>query len=381
MQNNLKELTSQPTKQKSNTLSTTFKLTMKGVPVKPPTRKPQSVSIRDVLNNCDIAKALKGKFLMSTEPIESIRASLGNSFIGTLCDAYSYHYAVSIRPDDVWLTIVIAFADYVDNHAEEMRHLFVTHKDKMQLVVSGPPGNNSAEYWADLIKNMSDMIDANTNQSVRDFIEPQFTTTTPNDSLVGRVALMGTLKNYFSYGFCMLCGIPQVTLLGTINDWVKLKEKIVELGNRFAENQPQIGWWRDILLPIADQFIASYNGNPNEEFWQSCANHLSYRSGSNAISGWVLAFSPFSNGKWRLKDPKDILESGCYGSIDIDCFSTSAKVEVGFQVNDNGYVYDAYFYAGGIVNTYQEDTNTIRPSFDFAMFKVPNGTVKDKINW
>ena len=33
------------------------------------------------------------------------------------------------------------------------------------------------------------------------------------------------------------------------------------------------------------------------------------------------------------------------------------------------------------VNVYQDDTNTIRPNFDFAMFKVPDGTVKDKIDW
>ena len=160
-----------------------------------------------------------------------------------------------------------------------------------------------------------------------------------------------------------------------------LREKINELGDQFATNQPQLGWWRDILLPIADKFIDSYNGNPDEAFWQSCANHVSYGSGPRYVSGWAIAFSPFHEGNWRLKDPKDIIKSGDYGRVDDDELQKSATVEVGLKVDDNGNEYDAYFYAGSIVNTYQVDTNIIRPSFDFAMFKVPNGTVKDGIDW
>lgn len=79
---------------------------------------------------------------------------------------------------------------------------------------------------------------------------------------------------------------------------------------------------------------------------------------------------------------KQIVNSGNYGSVFEYQFQKSATVEVaGFKVNKNGKEYEAYFYAGRIVNSYQEDTNTIRPSYDFAMYKVPNGTVKDEIDW
>ena len=155
---------------------------------------------------------------MSTEPQSSIRATLGNSFIGALLDAYNNHYAISIRPDDVWLSIVIALADYVDNHAEEMRSIFVIHQGKKKLVVNALSGEHTVGNWAGIIQQFSDLIDQNTVASVRDFIEPRFTTTTANDSLIGRVALMGALKNYFSYGVHCLCGIPQVTLMGTAED-------------------------------------------------------------------------------------------------------------------------------------------------------------------
>ena len=49
---------------------------------------------------------------------------------------------------------------------------------------------------------------------------PAFTTTTVNDRVVAAVSVMSTLQNYFEYVCCLMCGIPKVTLLGTVEDWV-----------------------------------------------------------------------------------------------------------------------------------------------------------------
>ncbi|XP_047131443.1 uncharacterized protein LOC124810505 [Hydra vulgaris] len=361
-------------KANENIQSVTFKLKLNGFAVKPPVKVPEFISIRDVLNNCNIVHDLKGKLVMSTKPPEqSIIAALGNSLIGALYDAYKNHYAISIRPDDVWLTIIIELADYIDKHAEEMRYLFVNHEGKKKLTVI----SNAAGDFSRLTKIMSDLIGENTKDNLRDFIEPQFTTTTPNDSLIARVALMGTVKNYFKYEFLLVCGIPQVTLMGTIGDWIKLKEKIIELGKRFAENQPELGWWSNILVPIADKFIKSYNGNPNDNFWQSCIDFHAARGLPSCINpnnkrkpsyltGWALAFSPFFEGQWRLNKPEKILKSGSYGKVPSHQSKLSV-VKVDIELNGK----NACFYAGSIVNTYQNDTNTIRPNFDFAMFMIP----------
>jgi hypothetical protein len=263
-----------------------------------------------------------------------------------------------------------------------MRKCFVTHEGKKQLIVQAISGVTTVDNWSGIISQFSNLINENTVSAVRDWIEPRFTTTTPNDSLIGRVALMGAMKHYFAYGCCIQCGIPEVTLMGTLEDWKQLRQKIDRLADYGKESsQEQLVWWRDILIPIADEFIASYEGHPNENFWQSCANYIGGGSGPSYLSGWVLAFSPFEKGQWRLKHPDDIRVTGKYGQVETIDFKTSATVEVPLKVNDNGYEYDAYFYAGGIVNKYDKATNTISPSFDFAMFEVPKGTVKDKIDW
>ncbi|CAH6419317.1 Domain of unknown function (DUF4419)-containing protein [uncultured virus] len=331
----------------------------------------------DALTYCNLARKKKGKLLTNTEPNNSTRANLSNSFVGAIYDAYSYHYNLVLRPDDVWLTIVIALADYIDNHAEKMRKAFVTFEGKKQLVVQVMKSD-----WPTIIAQFSDLINENTVGSVRDWIEPKFSTTTPNDSLIGRVALMGAMKNYFAYGCHICCGIPKVTLMGTLEDWQELKHRIERLADYGKDtDQEALIWWRDILIPIADEFIISYEGNPNEDFWQSCANYLGGGSGPSYVSGWVLAFAPFDKGQWRLPHPDDIKVTKKYGQVETSDFKTSATVEVPLKVNDNGREYDAYFYAGGIVNCYDEITNTINPSFDFAMFEMPEGTVKDEIDW
>ena len=48
--------------------SRTFKLTMNGTAVQPPSWQPHTGSIKDKLKYCHIVKQLKGELLMSTEP-------------------------------------------------------------------------------------------------------------------------------------------------------------------------------------------------------------------------------------------------------------------------------------------------------------------------
>jgi hypothetical protein len=60
-----------------------------------------------------------------------------NGFVCAVFDAYSQHHHLSIRPEDVWFTILSQLSFYINTHAEELRSSFVAHEGQKELVVSG----------------------------------------------------------------------------------------------------------------------------------------------------------------------------------------------------------------------------------------------------
>ena len=64
---------------------------------------------------------------------------------------------------------------------------------------------------------------------LREWIIPDFLTTTRDDRVVASVLMMGTLQKYFSYTFSIACGLPSVTLLGTEEDWENILLRVEKL--------------------------------------------------------------------------------------------------------------------------------------------------------
>eukprot|EP00028_Trichosphaerium_sp_Am-I-7-wt_P005993 CAMPEP_0168539038 /NCGR_PEP_ID=MMETSP0405-20121227/21576_1 /TAXON_ID=498012 /ORGANISM="Trichosphaerium sp, Strain Am-I-7 wt" /LENGTH=62 /DNA_ID=CAMNT_0008568497 /DNA_START=19 /DNA_END=204 /DNA_ORIENTATION=- len=52
------------------------------------------------------------------------------------------------------------------------------------------------------------------DDQIRSWVIQDFTTTTATDKVVSSVLLMASMQKYFSFGMCLTCGIPNVTLLG-----------------------------------------------------------------------------------------------------------------------------------------------------------------------
>ena len=62
--------------------------------------------------------------------------------------------------------------------------------------------------------------------TLRTWVDPEFSTTTVTDRVCAAASLMSIMQKYFSYGFGIDCGIPSVTLKGTVEDWQSLRNKI-----------------------------------------------------------------------------------------------------------------------------------------------------------
>ena len=58
-----------------------------------------------------------------------------NKFVGAVHQAYEGHYPLVLSPDIIWQCVAQGFAVHVNQNAERLRHLFVKHKGKRDIVV------------------------------------------------------------------------------------------------------------------------------------------------------------------------------------------------------------------------------------------------------
>lgn len=135
--------------------------------------------------------------------------------------------------------------------------------------------------------------------SVAEWAIPNFSTTTPTDRIVSSVSIMATLQNFFSYKFSLKCGIPNVTLLGTPDDWVCLRAKLDRLLEFDIPGEGLMEKWHGWLAYICDNLVVSANGGDCLEFWDKVACNCGGGSGPSFISGWLSTFAVFSaKGDW-----------------------------------------------------------------------------------
>ncbi len=213
-------------------------------------------------------------------------------FFAMVCYAFAQHRPVVLSPDEVWMVICQGFSQFVNRDPETFRKYIVEHDGKDTLEVPMWPGTG----WEDMIGGFSDLIDRNTKDGISDVITADFTTTGPTELVASKIVLMDAVQKYFTYaGMRLVCGIPSVTLKGTVQDWMKVREKTRKLGEFGVKP------WTDRLDPILEQFVNASDGNVDLRFWQDMAlrdrpEELRLHGGcgpASLFNGWFLEFFPF----------------------------------------------------------------------------------------
>ncbi len=229
--------------------------------------------------------------LYSAQNCDSNVMVRNNPFFDTFCRAYDNHGDVMISPDDVWMVITLYFAKYVNDNAEKMRDKFVSHQGKKKLQVTTQSEIDESQ-WDEFFELMIKAINDNTKDDVVDLLQCNFTSTTALEKVLSTATVMDTFKQYFSYGRCIpCCGIRNVYFAGSYDDWTKVLEKLKKL-EKYAVT-PQLTNYIKNLSPVVQQFINTYNGKVDVNFWNRVVNRTygSLGSGSTCyISGWILNF-------------------------------------------------------------------------------------------
>ena len=224
-----------------------------------------------------------------------------DAFYKTLVDAYANHQSVTLSPDMVWLVICQGFARYVNAHAEELRPKLVNHEGKMDLVIETDKDLMTEEIdWPILINDFASQIDKHTKDNIAKTIVSDFSTTGSVERVASQITLMESVKSYFEYIVEYLaCGIPSITLDGSVEDWKRVREKTMQLKKYGLEK------WIDSLDPILKEFILAADGKPNQIFWKSMIKKQSVDrlAGGGCLpemptklDGWLLKLFPDENG-------------------------------------------------------------------------------------
>lgn len=273
-----------------------------------------------------------------------IYPKMTNGLLNTISHAYNHHVPLVLRPDDLWLNILIVFMKYKDRTTPkvEKKEILTAKYEHFE------PDN--INFWLDV-----------TNQLRPEQITAEFTTTTDKDRITANIAIMSGYRKLVLYRGEQYCGLSEVTLQGTADDWALLIERVERL---LTTDDKVITKWKELLVPVLEQFHQFYLGNVNENFWQRCCSSKKRGSGSdNNYSGWFLAFSPFDNkGNYILRGAEEIALDHCYANNIRDQDIPDSQVDVDVVLNNINFT----LWGGTIGSNYDQDNNILSVAADFA---------------
>lgn len=217
--------------------------------------------------------------------VVSESARIEHGLVHAVYLAFSQHRPLVLTPDVIWVTLAQGFAHHVNNHAQALRSRIVPHKGKVTLdaitwELSSP------EDWAAVIQQWSMGIQEHIPAELSELMLCNFTTTTPIIRTASQVVMMDAFQQYFDYHVYCICGIPTITVRGSVEDWVAIRKRVDVMAGYHLD------WWTDRLKPICDGFIDTVQGHPSQWFWKHIYSPKEIYGGE-LITGWLADLFPY----------------------------------------------------------------------------------------
>lgn len=294
-------------------------------------------------------------------------------FIDCLYIAYSDHRRITITPDMIWLLICQGFSIHVNNNVEKLRNKFVAFNDKKKLTVRTEHISNEfikgsiSSPWSLAFPAMSDSISKYVKSDIHNLYVQSFSTTTIAEKAAYEIALLDVMSGYFEYEYASACGIPEINIEGTKEDWLKIKNNLKQFKGYEIDN------WINSLEPIVQQFVNASNNKIDQPFWSNIFKRKD-ESGGPYITGWIIKFFPYiSQGNQKMvknpyieREPKEFMEG-----LQTNEFNNGLS-KADFIWNYFGKENEMEFLAGFIGIKQDKNTLTLKPEIGWL--------VKDKNN-
>ena len=219
-----------------------------------------------------------------------------NSFFCGMYQAYADHRPFVLSPDMIWLLINQGFAQHVNANHESLRKYFVNFSGKESLIVqSHKKLKDPSLLWEEIFPQFTEQIRKEVGGHLVETLTCNFSTTTSLEKTVSEITIMETVKSYFEFITIMIaCGIPEITLEGTPQDWEKVLNKARGL------KEYKLEWWISQLEPLLEEFVKASKGEVNKDFWRNMFKYHSQKKygAPDIIDGWIVKFFPYDkNGR------------------------------------------------------------------------------------
>lgn len=212
--------------------------------------------------------------------------------------AFSEHRPLVLSPDAIWLTIAQGVAQHIRLNADRLRGRLVRHEGKKRLEVrlrtSFP---EDATGIAALIDRMRGVLSEEVGAGARLFT-CDFSTSGEAERVASEIILLDAFSPYFDYLVSCVCGIPELTVTGTPDDWRAIRQRVDVIA------ELDLAWWTSSLAGIIDRFIDAANGKPDVAFFKRIYKpQVNYSA--DRVTGWIARLWPyvFEGGSFRARNP------------------------------------------------------------------------------
>ena len=231
-----------------------------------------------------------------------------HSFFYGMYQAYADHRPFVISPDMIWLLISQGFARHLSANSEILRTDFVDFNGKLSLIVRNDSIelDSPASSWESIFPEFTKQIAEHAGNDLINVLTSDFSTTTPVEKVASEITIMEAMEPYFEFIVMrIVCGIPEITLKGTTEDWQKVYDKTQKI------EKYDLKWWTDELEPILKEFIKTSKGDIDKKFWRNMFKYHSQKhyGAPKIIDGWVVKFFPYDK-EGKRNDLKELKGGG-----------------------------------------------------------------------
>lgn len=240
-------------------------------------------SLKDAAPKVSARDSIKQMIKINDEHIQYVKSERDGDLlqchmhplVQAVHSAYSDHLPLIISPDMIWYVIASGVAAHINKNAEQLRSKFVEHQGKKEINIRRDDFRlNSPNPWNEVIDDFATKIGELTKNDVADIMQANFTTTTKDSRVISQIVLMDAMQKYFDFKMTTMCGVPEIRVSGSKDDWINVKGKTKKIIGIIPELQK---WADNGLMNILDHFVDVFDDKVDKEFWNEIYKGKKFR--------------------------------------------------------------------------------------------------------